>query len=425
MSRILQHCRIPFMALALAAPFTSGATGTASAGPSAPAAPSVDWQAAVDAALDDLRWTEAERILRGRLAEAPGDADAWRSLGSLLTWSGRPAEARNAYRRAVELDADSTSAVLGLAAAHRHDRQFANAEALYSGAAAKWPEDAEVKRAVAGFRREQRPRLLVSRDDDLSFRNSVASLAVPLGGGHELLLEREEEERPQQDVRTDNKVGYTRHFGLNHYLEARARFSTYDYQVPVSDFSAIDAFQEYRFTYRRPITPAHQVTLRYTLRPTTLLGSGAEFTSHKVEATVRSQWTPRIATTLGTGRLRDLASGATTTSQQANNDLVRLGVELRLTPRLDLGVSYITNPDLDNSVDATTLLQASLDVGRDFSAVMRIRADDYRRGDDQSSVFLGARYYAGGHLWAELGAKRSQRGDRQAVYPVGTLVYRF
>jgi tetratricopeptide (TPR) repeat protein len=390
-----------------------------------PAAAGTDWRTDADRAMEAFRWQDAERIYREQIARDPQDADAWRSLARVLSWSDRLAESRIAYQTAARLDTDSPSALLGIASTLQRDRAFEEAQKLYAEAATRWPGDEDVQEAVRGFTRERRPRAQLSHEDDLSFRNSLLGLSLPLGGRHQVLLEREEEERPRSNTRTDNKLGYTYHFGLNHSFDVRARMSSYEYLGPTTDFAAIDEFEEYRLTYRRPITSAHQITLRYSYRPTRLAASGGEFDSHKYEASLRSQWTPRVATTVGTGSLTDLASGASSPTQLDDNQLVRIGIDVRATTRFSVSASYITNPDLDNSVDATTLLQTSLDVADSYSVVTRLRSDDYRSGEDQRSVFVGFRYFAGAHIWAELGVKHVERGARNGLYPAGTVVYRF
>ncbi|SCW85176.1 TPR repeat-containing protein [Sphingobium faniae] len=377
-----------------------------------------------DRQLRDYRWQDAMAAYRSALAADPNDAESWRALGKLLRWNGQLRESREAYEKALQLEPDSTDAALGVAVSYRYDHDFGRARARYADAAARWPDDSDVERSIRQFRREASPRLYAFYENDLSFESWKIGGAAPFLSREEVYYEHEQEERPDVYLRKDNKVGYIHYFGVNHFLELTARFSDYRYDGPVSDFSAIDRFQEYRVRYAFPITHRHVVTARYTARPTRLENSGATFTSHKVEAEIRSQWNPRFATVVGTGALRDLDDDAASVHDLRNTALVRIGAEYALTRRFRVAANYITNPDLDNTIRGTALGQLNYQINDSWSALYRLRHDDYKRGFNQDAHYLGIRYSPGGHIWAEGGMKYVKRGSRNGVYPLISIVLR-
>jgi tetratricopeptide (TPR) repeat protein len=61
------------------------------------------------------RLDEAERLLRGVVADAPGRATGWNNLGNVLWLLGRLPEARDAYERALAIAPDSYEAAQNLA----------------------------------------------------------------------------------------------------------------------------------------------------------------------------------------------------------------------------------------------------------------------------------------------------------------------
>src|SRR5690606_35755503 len=129
----------------------------------------------------------------------------------------------------------------------------------------------------------------------------------------------------------------------------RYRRSDYSYFSPVTDFSAIDKFDEYRLRYTYPFTPEQVGTVTYTFSPTTLQTTQQSYDSTKLEFELRSQWSPRFGTLIGAGQLRELNSNPRTTDDLRNTSLVKAGVEYMLTQQAQVTATYITNPDLDNS----------------------------------------------------------------------------
>lgn len=381
--------------------------------------------ASIDHLVRAYRWDEAVSSLRQALERNPDDAEAWRDLGRLLHWQGRPRESVQAYQKAAQLDPDDPDAVLGIAAAQRIDRNFRAARQSLAAASTRWPDDADVARAAHEFQRQANPGVHAFYEDDLSFRTRKLGAALPFLSRNELLLEAEEEERPGVYTRDDRIGSLQHHFGINHSLELRVRQSDYSYDSPVGDFAAIDTFEEYRIRYTRPLAPRHVITARYAHRPTTLQVTRDRFAADKVEIDVRSQWTPRFALTLGTGALRDLEGDAASVRDLRTTVLVRAGAEYALTTAIGLAAGYITNPDLDNTIDSTRLAAVSWGFVNDWSALMRLRYDDYKEGDDQTSLYAGLRYSSGSHLWAEFGVKAGERGPRRATGPLVSVIYRF
>lgn len=379
----------------------------------------------IDPLIRDYRWDEAIASYRTALDRNENDAESWRGLGRVLRWQGRLLESRQAYQRAVALEPDDVEASLGIAASYRYDRDYGRARGAYDAVLKKWPTDADARQEEFQFTRDANPRLHVFYEDDLSFRAHQIGVGIPFGAREEVYFERGEEERPNAYVRTDLKGAYQHHFGVNHVAEFSIREADYEYPRAITDFAAIDDFVEYRLRYSRPVRPEHVATVRYTYRPTTLQVSGDEFVSHKLEADVRSQWTPRLAVTLGTGVLRDLDGSAQNVSDQRTTALVRAAVDYALTIRTQLSAGYITNPDLDNTIDSTRLLAVSYQWTEAWSSLLRYRFDDYKEGADQEAWYAGARFAPGGHLWAEAGIKTASRGDRNGTYPLVSVIYRF
>ena len=424
MKRHLRHrpCRLPLYLLgaAMTAPQPAPAQTNAGAAPST----GLTLDEVTDRQIADYRWDAAIAAYRAELARDPDNADAWRGLGRVLRWKGRLEESRTAYSRAAALDPDDPEAALGIAASYRYDRDLAEAARLYEAAATRWPDDEEVKQGLFQLRRERSPRLNLFYEDDLSFKTRSVGTALPFLSREEAYLEYQEEEREDIYTRKDAKAGLIHFFGLNHLIEFNVRLSDYKYHVPVSDYAAIDKFQEYRLKYVRPITPDQVATIRYTLRPTRLQTTGDTFNSHKLEAELRSQWSPRFATVIGTGLLRDLDEDAASSDDLRTTALVRAGVEYAVTTRFQVAANYITNPDLDNTINSTSLAQLYYSWNDTWSSLYRFRHDDYKRGDNQSAHYLGMRYAPGGHIWAEAGIKYVSRGHRNGFYPLASIVIR-
>ncbi|MBR0551377.1 tetratricopeptide repeat protein [Stakelama marina] len=375
--------------------------------------------------IRDFRWDAAIAEYRAAIAENPDNAEAWRGLGRVLRWKGRLAESRDAYRHAAAIAPDNPDAELGIALTYRYDRNFGAARSAYDQAVARWPDDPEVLSERRTFLRDTMPRVALFYERDLSFETLSAGMGLPLANGDEVTGEWQREERPDIYVRRDWRAGYQHYFGFQHYIQVDARLSRYSYDNPVTDFAAIDRFQEFRIRYAVPVTPDQVVTARYSLRATRLKTSRQTFSAHKFEVELRSQWSPRFSTTIGSGLLRDLNDGATSASDQRTTVLVRAGAEYRVTPRLQLAANYITNPDLDNTIKGTALAQVSYSWNGRWSSLYRFRADDYKDSEDQTAHYLGMRYSPGGHVWAEAGVKYVERGKRSGIYPLASLIYRF
>lgn len=373
----------------------------------------------------NFRWQEASAIYRAELTENPKNAQAWRGLGRILRWQGRLSESREAYAKAEELEPGNPDGLLGIAASHRLDHAFDEAGTAYEAARKRWPGDDEVLRAVHDFERETSPRVNLFFEEDLSFRLRKLNFALPLLSRKEIQLELQEEERPGAYRRRDAKFAFLHHFGLDQVMELSARKSAYSYLIPTTDFTAIDTFEEYRARYTHPISAEQVLTLKLAYRPTTLKTSGQSFSSKKLEADIRSQWIPRFATVIGGGVLHDLRGSAQSVDDMRTTSLIRLGAEYALTADAQVSATYITNPDLDNTVNSTTLLQANYQLAAAWSALLRYRYDSYKTGFNQRGTYLGFRYSSGSHLWSEVGVKTANRGDKSGIYPLLSIVYRF
>jgi hypothetical protein len=414
--------RRPWHALALAGLACTPAAAQTNAG--AEPRTGMTLEETTERQIRDFRWDDAIAAYRERLRQDPGDAQTWRELGRVLRWRGKLEESREAYARAAAIDPESADATLGIAIAYRYDHDFAAAQEVYDDALRRWPADAEVARAAGQFARERTPRLNLFYENDLSFETREAGLTVPVLSREELFYDYQEEKRDGAYTRFDHRFGGQHFFGRDHELEIRVRLSDYRYRTPVDDFAAIDRFQEYRIRYTRAFGADQRATLRYTLRPTRLVG-GQTFSAHKVEAELRSQWSPRLATVVGSGVLRDLDDGATSADDLRTTFLVRAGFEYSPTLRLQLSGNYITNPDLDNTIHGTALGQVSYTFDDTWSTLYRLRWDDYKADGDQTAHYLGLRYAPGGHVWTEAGLKYVERGGRSGVFPLVSLVYRY
>ncbi len=381
----------------------------------------------------DRQWSAAVAEYEAILKRQPNNAEALRGLATVRRWQGHIGAAKHAYQRARTVEPNSIDAKLGLAATYALDHDYAAAQRHYEEATKMWPTDAAVKRAATDFRHRANPRAYLYYEDDLSFRTEQLGLAVPFAGREELGVEGQRETRylyltgDKTYERNDAKLLYTHFFGLNHTLDGSAKKSRYSYEVPVPPgtfSSAIDTYEEYRVRYTYPVTPEQVTALRYTARPTTLV-YGQSFLSHKLEIELRSAWTPRWRTLLGTGWLRDLAENPTSEADLQNYTLVKLGFEVDPTNQLTLGARYVTNPDLDNTVDSMLIAEASYSFPGPLSALLRYRADDYKLGDDQSSLYAGLRYVPSSQFWSEVGLKYVERGPSDGYYPLVSLVVNF
>lgn len=389
-----------------------------------------------DALARDRQWERALAEYETALNLSPGNIEALNGIGTVNRWRGHLPGARRAYDQARAVAPTHPSATLGLAAVARQDHDFKGARAFYDYAEKRWPDDGEVKQAAYDFRRQAHPNVQLYYEDDLSFRTEIGGIAVPLLAREELGAEYQKETRFQyltgaeSYVRTDKKIKYTHFFGLNHSLEMDGRAAEYEYASPPTPLpptfsTAIDTFQEYRVRYTFPVTPEQRIAVRYSARPTTLLNTQEKFTAHKLEAELVSRWLPRFETLIGTGWLRDLDGNAVTVDDLSNEALLKLGFQYDITNRLDLSARFITNPDLDSSVNSTTIFQAGYSFTGGLALLARARFDDYKSGDDQNSAYAALRYTPVSHLWSEAGVKYVKRGSEDGFYPLVSLVVKF
>lgn len=378
-----------------------------------------------DQEIQNFRWNSALQIYRDELAINEKNADAWRGIGRILRWQGHLDESRQAYEKAAALEPDNANAALGITRTYFLDHDFKQAAAGYASAQERWPQDEEVQQAAYDFAREKNPRIYGRYERDLTFRTKTYGAGLPLLSREDIQLEYVEDESLGQYVRKDQKITYAHYFGLNHFLEFRYRKSDYSYFAPVTDFSAIDKFDEYRLRYAYPFTPEQVGTVSYTYRPTTLETTQQSYDSTKIELELRSQWSPRFTTLVGAGQLRELNSNPTTTSDLRNTSLVKVGVDYMLTQKAQVAATYITNPDLDNSIKSKTLLLLSYQWRDNLSSLLRYRYDDYKQGGNQRIYSLALRYTPDAHVWVEVGALSATRAGRSGVYPQATLIYKF
>jgi Tfp pilus assembly protein PilF len=378
-----------------------------------------------DREIQNFRWNNALQIYRDELAINEKNADAWRGVGRILRWQGHLDESRQAYEKAAALEPENSNAALGIASTHFLNHDFKQASAAYAAAQERWPQDEEVRQAAYDFAREKNPRIYGRSERDLTFRTTTYGAGMPFLSRGDIQLEHVEDESLGQYVRKDKKATYAHYFGLNNFLEFRYRKSDYSYFSPVTDFSAIDNFDEYRLRYSYPFSPEQIGTVTYTYRPTTLETTRQKYDSTKIEFELRSQWTPRFGTLIGAGQLRELNSDPQTTDDLRNTSLVKVGVDYMLTQRAQVTATYITNPDLDNSIKSKTLLLLSYQWRDDLSSLLRYRYDDYKKGDNQRIYSLALRYTPNAHVWVELGVLSASRAGRSGVYPQATLIYKF
>ncbi len=389
-----------------------------------------------DALAKDRQWEQAIAAYQAVLKLAPNNTEAQLGLGTVHRWRGHLPAARRAYDQARTLAPNDPAGTLGLAAVATLDHEYRGAQAFYDQAERRWPEQGEVQQAAYDFRRQAHASLHLYYEDDLSFRTESGGVTLPLFAREELAAEYQKETRFQYLTgtesynRTDKKIRYTHFFGLNHTLDVDMRASEYEYPSPPTPLppafsAAIDTFQEYRVRYTLPVTPEQRIVVRYSARPTTLLNTLEKFTAHKIEADLVSQWLPRLQTLIGTGWLRDLDSNALNVDDLSNEALLKLGFQYDLTNRLDISARFITNPDLDSSVNSTTLVQAGYNFTGSLALLVRGRFDDYKTGDDQNAAYAAVRFTPNSHLWSEAGVKYVQRGSESGFYPLVSAVWHF
>ena len=385
-----------------------------------------------DVLAKNREWNAAINEYETMLKLHPNNTEAVLGIATVRRWQGNIREAKRANEQARLLSPTHSDPVLGLAATYALDHDFDNAGKLYSQAVTTWPADTGVKHAAYIFQRQRNPRLYLFWENDLSFESRQAGVNIPFGGREEIGVEYQDETsiapalgNARVYTRSDKKVFYTHYFGLNHMLDFSARNSEYQYNVTVSSYTGIDTYQEYRLRYTVPLTPEQVLSVRYTPRPTTLKLSQDRFTAHKIEGEFNSRWTPRISTLIGGGWLRDLESNATSTDQLTDRSLIKLGAQFEASNRLSLGAKFITNPDLDNTMNSTLIAEGSYTLTDTWSALGRLRSDDYKTGAGQTSYYAGARFVPNSHWWSEFGLKYVTRGATSGTFGLASVSYRF
>lgn len=371
------------------------------------------------------QWPQAVSEYQRVLELDPNNSEAKRSMGGVYRWLGNIDKSVESYEAALQQNPKDISAQLGLASTYRLDHDFKRADEVYAQVEKQAPEDKAIKSDIYDFKRDKNLRLYGYYEGALTSTSIWGGVTLPFMSREEVEYEYQDEIRTDIYTRSDHKIAYRHFFGYNHDFEFRYRASSFAYDVPVSAFAAIDTFDEYRFAYLFPVAVNHAIRARYTYRPTTLKTTGSTFDSHKLEADLRSMWTPRFNTVLGTGWLRDLPEDATSTSQLTENNLVTVKVEGTVARDTQLSASYITNPDLDNSIDRTLIFQANQGINADFSFLVRYKIDDYKIGDDESSLYGGLRYIPNAHLWSEFGLKYADDGTDTGFYPLASVVWKF
>jgi tetratricopeptide (TPR) repeat protein len=389
-----------------------------------------------DALAKDRQWDRALAEYNTVLRQSPNNVEALRGIGTVNLWRGNIEAAREAYRRAIAVAPKDPASILGLAATEKLDHNYDQALALHQQAEQQWPQDDQVRQAAYDFRRVSNPRIYAYYENDLSFQTEIGGVSVPLLAREELGAEYQKETRFYYltgvvgYVRTDKKINYAHFFGLNNSLELDARTSAYEYPLPPTPLppafsTAIDTFQEYRVRYTVPVTLDQRIAVRYSLRPTTLLNTQQTFIAHKLEANLISQWQPRFQTLIGTGWLYDLDSNATSINDMTYQWLLRLGLGYTISSSTDVSASFITNPDLDSSINSTTIVQAGYSWSGQVAFLARGRYDDYKRGDDEITVYAAIRFTPSSHLWSEAGIKYVERGSASGFYPLLSVVLSF
>lgn len=385
-----------------------------------------------DALAKDRQWNQAIVEYEAVLKLYPDNIEATLGIATVKRWQGNIVGAKRASEQARVLAPQNAEAMLGLAAVYTLDHDFEQAAKHYEQAVKTWPEDKGVRVAASDFQHERRPRLYLLQENDLSFVSRQAGITAPFLAHEEIGFELQDETSLAPGngnikvyTRSDKKLLYTHYFGLNHSLDFSARSSIYEYNVLITGYTGINTYNEYRARYTVPITTEQTFSIRYAARPTILKLSQDQFTAHKVEAEFNSHWTPRLNTQLGVGWLRDLDSLATSTTQITDRSLIKLGVQVDVTNHLGLGAKLITNPDLDNSLNSTVLVDASYSLTDTWSTLGRLKLDNYKTGADQSSYYAAARFVPSNQWWSEFGIKYVTRGFNSGTFGLASVAYRF
>ena len=387
-----------------------------------------------DALRNDRRWEQAIAEYEEVLNLQPDNAEAVIGIGTVRRWQGRVVEAEDAYKKASVIAPDNPAGLLGLGQTYVMDHDYASADNVYGQAVSLWPENDAVRQSDNDYRRQRNPMLYLFWESDLSFSTQNGGAIIPFGGREEFGFEYQKEvsfapELGHAEIysRSDKKLLYKHYFGLNHWLDFSARSSEYHFNVPDTalEYSSIDTYDEYRVRYTVPITYDQVVSVRYTARPTVLKLSRDRFVAHKVELELRSRWSPRFSSLIGGGWLRDLDSNATSVSRLTDRSLVKMGFQWDVSNKWSLGGKYITNPDLDNTMDATIIGEASYSLTDSWSAIGRYRVDEYKNNSNQYGYYLAARYVPDHHWWSEFGIKYAERGSASGNYGLVSITYRF
>jgi len=385
-----------------------------------------------DTLAEDLKWDQAISEYEAVLKLQPKNTRALLGIANVRRLQGNIIEAKRASEQASVFAPQNPDAQLGLAAVYVLDHDFGKAEKIYGQAARTWPNDSGVQQAAYDFRRQRNPRVYLYLESDLSFEFRQMGVVAPFAAQEEIGAEYQDETSIQPTlgntriyIRSDKAIFYTHYFGLNHMLDFTVRDSVYQHNETMVDYASIDTFQEYRIRYTIPLTLEQKFSVSYTPRPTKLKLTQEKFTAHKVETELNSHWTPRLATLLGIGWLRDLDSNATSTTQLTDRSLAKFELQLDATSNLSLSAKFITNPDLDNMTNSTLIAEGSYSLNDAWSALGRIREDDYKTGSNQTGYYLGARFYPNSHWWSEFGLKYATRGAYKGTYGMVSVYYWF
>jgi Flp pilus assembly protein TadD len=382
----------------------------------------------------DRQWERAVSEYKKVLKRQPQNTQALLGIGTVRRWQGNIDEARRTYERVRAAAPQEPSGLLGLASTYALDHDYANAEASYAQAEKLWPGDSGVQQAAYDFRRQRNPRLYLFWESDLSFEARQGGVILPFGAREEIGAEYQDETSlaPQLGdsriyTRRDRKLFYTHYFRRNNMLDVSARTSAYQYHIADSSlgYSSIDTYEEYRARYTMPLTQEQVFSVRYTIRPTVLKLSQDRFNAHKLETELNSRWHPSFSTLLGIGWLRDLGSNASTASQLTDRSLAKAGFQWDASSRLSLGAKYITNPDLDNSMNSTSIFEGAYSLSDVWSVLGRHRTDDYKSGSDQTAYYLAVRFVPNSNWWSEVGLKYVERGSASGNYGLASVSYRF
>ena len=106
-------------------------------------------------ALESGDWRAARTLLRSAAADAPGDAAIWSNLGTACLRLARTGDAIGAYRRALELDARSLGAHIGLANALQQGGDVDAAAGVLETARQAIADSAEIHNNLGNLYKDQ------------------------------------------------------------------------------------------------------------------------------------------------------------------------------------------------------------------------------------------------------------------------------